>query len=209
MTTPTTLSITVPQSAQSAAASQRTAEVELKQILSITEVSSPETYAVLDSILTDVVRDKDAAERMRKQATDPLYEALRTIGEWFRPWIQARKNAEERLKILMGRYRVAQAQVATAARQEAADAAMVGDSSRMLDALEVAAAVPPEGRATVSFRWAVKRIAADLLPDEWWAPDMARIEEFARAAGTSEDPPVIPGVIFEREARIGARRCVP
>ena len=37
-------------------------------------------------------------------------------------------------------------------------------------------------------------------------PDVAKFEAAAKAAGSSEQPPVFPGVVFERVARIGAKR---
>ena len=47
-------------------------------------------------------------------------------------------------------------------------------------------------------RWRVKRIAEDLLPDAYWIPDMATIQEHALNHRGEEPPPSIPGVIFER-----------
>lgn len=47
--------------------------------------------------------------------------------------------------------------------------------------------------------WRVVRIAWDMLPDEYLVPDRERIDAVANAARGNPDPPIIPGVIFERK----------
>lgn len=71
----------------------------------------------------------------------------------------------------------------------------------------VALRPPPRGFRQEHREATVKRINPDLLPDEYWSPDMTKIANEAERQGTRRDePPVIPGVIFELEARVGARR---
>jgi hypothetical protein len=197
-----------PQSAEQARKSQLVAEHEMKEILSVSQIPCDAAYTAVDAMLTEVVRDKDAAKAMQKQVTGPLYQVIGVVGTWFRPWIAARESAETHLKKLMGDYRLARAEAEASARETAAAAASANDSATMVQALATAAdaAQRPESAATVRYVWRVERIATDMLPAEWWCPDVARIEQVAKDQGGDPEPPVIPGVVFKREAIIGAKR---
>lgn len=199
--------VSVPSSAHEIAALQRIAESELTAWRGGFSIDSPEEYSQVDAALSDVARRKDAALEMRRSATGPLYKATRTIESWFAPYVETLTAIEAMLKRSLGAYRLAQAEREREAREFAAVAADAGDSGALVEALTVAteAAVPPAGRSSVGFEWRVARIAPDLLPDEWWCPDEVRIAAFAKAH-KGDDAPVIPGVIFERTARVGARR---
>jgi tRNA(Ile)-lysidine synthase TilS/MesJ len=84
----------------------------------------------------------------------------------------------------------------------------VPDIPAMTAALTVANA--PEAQAagvSTTFVWRVKRIIPDMLPREYWVPSDALIAaEAARQGDRGDDPPVIPGVVFEREAQVTGRR---
>ena len=201
------ITVAVPHTAEEARVLQSTAEAELLQIQTLKSIQSPEMYTDVDELLTHVVQDKDAAVAMRQSATGPLRTVVSTIEGWFRPWVRAREAAEKHLKGLMSSYNVERVRAEREARLLAAQAAQAGDAQGMLDALAVVGEVAnaAEGGARVSFKWIVERINPDLLPDEWWVPNEAAIEAVAREAGGSEEPPIIPGVIFKRDATIGAK----
>jgi hypothetical protein len=206
MTTPYEVVLQVPATAHEIAALQAAASGELEAWKGFT-IDTPEEYAEVDRCLTDVVRRKDAATAMRGSATGPLYKATKTIEGWFAPYLGALTGLEVLLKGGMASYRLAQAEREREAREAAAAAADAGDGAALTEALTVAteAAQAPAGRASVGFEWRVHRIVPDLLPREWWTPDEKRIAAFAKAH-KGDDPPVIPGVVFERHAKIGARR---
>jgi len=168
-------------------------------------VADADEYAFADAVLTDIVTRKDAAVAMRKRATAHMYAAAREVESWFRPLVGALESGEGALKRAMGAYRARVAAEAAAARELAAQAADAGDAEGLHAALSVAAAPPPEGRARVRMVWRVKRIAEGLLPREYWCVDRAKIDAAAKAA-KGDEPPVIPGVEFVREAEIGAKR---
>jgi hypothetical protein len=202
------VTIAIPTSAADVAALQREAESDAPAIKAIT-VNDADEYAFADAILTDVVRKKDAIVAMRKSATVPLYGVIRTIESWFKPVVSTLEAGEASLKRAMGSWRLACADAERAAREAAAVAAESGDAGALVEALQVATAIqaaPAAGRATTRFVWAVKRIAADLVPSDWLVPDVARIEALAKATPGDGPAPVVPGVIFERVAQIGARR---
>jgi len=206
MTTPYEVVLQVPATAHEIAALQKIAESDLQTWREFT-IDTAEEYEAVDAVLSDVVRRKDAATAMRTSATGPLYKATKTIESWFAPYLGALTGLEVLLKGGMGTYRLAQAEREREAREAAAVAADADDSEALTEALTVAAeaAQAPAGRASVGFEWRVARIVEDLLPREWWTPNTKRIDAHAKAH-KGDDPPVIPGVVFERVAKIGARR---
>lgn len=201
------ITVDVPTTAHEVAALQEIAEIELAAWCEGFAIETAEEYAAVDSCLSDVVRRKDAATAMRTSATGPLYKATKTIEGWFAPYLGALTKMEALLKGGMGSYRLAQATKEREAREAAAQAADAGDGAALTEALTVAteAAQAPAGRASVGFEWRVHRVVPDLVPREWLIPDERRIAQFAKAH-KGDDAPVIPGVIFERHAKIGARR---
>lgn len=201
------LAIPPLDTATNAAAIQRQAEADVP-IIKAMRIENAEDYAFADGVLTDVVQRKDAFEDMMKSATAPLNAGLKVVRSWFAPGRDAFETCEAHLKGLLSTYRVRQAAEAQKAREAAARAVETGaPAEAQLAALQTAAdaGAAPAGRATVAFAWRVARVVADLLPDEWWTPDDAKLAAFAKAH-KGEDAPVIPGVVFERVARVGARR---
>ena len=205
---PSTVVVALPHDAAAVATVQAEAERALGLFKQIETLDTYDEYGQADAWLTETARRKDAVVAMRKSATGPMYEAIRTIEGWFRPVVSALGEAEAHLKSVMGAFRLSIAEAEQAAREAAAEAADMGNAPALVEALTEAAALaerPPDARASCAFQWVVKRISPDMLPDEWWTPDTAKIEAFARRA-KGDDAPVIPGVVFERVAQIGARR---
>lgn len=202
------ITVPVPHTAADAAAIQRQAEADADEIeASITVIATPEAYAVADEILTEIVTRKDALEAMQSSATVPLNAVLKTIRGWFAPGRAALERAEKHIKAVMGNYQLAKARTERLAREAAAVAAATDEGEGLIASLTLAteASQKAPGRATARFIWVVERIAADLLPAEYFIPDEKRIAAEGRAH-KGDEPPVIPGVVWTREAQIGARR---
>jgi len=199
------LTITLPPDVRELAALQREAEADAAALATL-DVDT--AAADVDAFLTDVVTRKDAALAMRKRVTGPAYQIAREVEGWFRPLVAALEGAERHLKGLLGKQRLAALAAEREARELAAAAAEAGDAETLLTALEVAAeaGARDDARATTRYAWIVKRIVEDLLPDEYWCPDAEKIGAVAKAADGAGDAPVIPGVVFERVAIVGARR---
>jgi hypothetical protein len=203
----TAITIAVPASVQAVAALQLEAETERDFALSCT-IDTPEDYAIVCHLLTEICKREDAAIAMRKSATGPMYQSVRTIESWFKDLLGACAAARAHLKKEVARYEIARKNSELEARRLAAKAAETGDAGTLITALTTAADAAervPGGTARIAFGYVVKRIAADMLPDEWWCPDVARIEAVAKAH-KGDEPPVIPGVVFERVALVGAKR---
>lgn len=193
--------------ARKVAALQRAFETDAPAYLAV-RIASAEDYTFADALLSEVVTKKDAAIAMRKTATGPLYGVIRTVESWFKPLLDAIAPAEKHLRGVMGAWRVEQEARELEARELAAVAAESDDAPALVEALTIAqeASAKPEARSSTAFGWYVERIAEDMLPDEYWIPDRARLDAIAKEAGASTEPPIVPGVIFKRTAKIGARR---
>jgi hypothetical protein len=181
---------------------------ELATLSSGVAATTPEEYALIDSVLTEAVRKQDAATAMRKGATRHFHAGIAEVNGWFKPIDRALAEVISNCKSALGAYRLEQERRERAAAELAAKAAEADDADTMIEALTERAALAeaPAGGARCSFSWKVKRIAADMLAAEWLCPDVARIEAFAKAhKGGADDPPIIAGVTFERVANMGAR----
>jgi hypothetical protein len=197
---------TIPTDAAAAAALQREFEADAPALLSV-EVSDAEGYQFADALLRDVVARKDAALSMRGSVTGPLYSVIRTVEAWFKPMLDAVAPVEKHLRGTMGAYRVRLAELEREAREAAAVAAETGDAEALIEALEVAsdAAAPVVATSTTAFYWTVERVVEGMLPDQYWIVDHASLNAIAKSAGSSDEAPIVPGVIFKRMARIGVK----
>lgn len=201
------MTLALPVSAADVATLQREAEANVEAFLAFTCVDDAEDYATADALLTGLVRKLDTVVAMRRSATVPLYGVIKLVEGWFKPVTTALETPIKHLKHIMGEYRVNQDALAIAAREVAAQAADAHDAQTLHTALAVAtaAAEKPAARSSTTFAWVVDRVIEDLLPDEWWAPARDRLDSLAKST-KGEDPPVVPGVVFKRVARIGAKR---
>ncbi len=187
------------------------------EALAAQTLDGPDDIAFVSELLTEVVQLEDAAKVMRGSATGPLYGVIRTVESWFRPYLEELLYAKGVCKKLIGDARIAQIEVVSGARELAADAAKVGDAETVVEALNVASeAAKPDGAAAKStLHWAIARVAPDLLPEfletsagslvGLWRPDTEAIQAYADQHDGGGPAPVVPGVVFERVARVGAK----
>lgn len=182
--------------------------VTLAELARAPEITDEAALVAADGMLTEIVRLKDDLVSRRQAAVKPTKQLVAEVESWFRPYIKDVEAAEDALKKTIGAYRTRKA---NEGRRQLLAARAASDEGRTDDALahvqaSQAIAAPDAARAGTRFAWEVKRIAPDLLPDEWWTPDVERINTVAEEAGSSDEPPVIPGVIFERVAIVSAKR---
>ncbi len=218
----------IPTTAKQIAKLQAKAESEraIIDLLAASTLDTPDDVAFVDGLLTSIVQREDAAKAMRSSATGPLYGVIRTVESWFKPYLEELLHAKAVCKKLIGDARIAQAELTSGARELAADAAKVGDAETVVEALNVASeAAKPDGAAASSkLHWGVKRIDPGLLLDFMvtpseecrrlcnddgiimlWTPDAATIQAIADTYPGDGPAPVVPGVVFERVARVGAK----
>jgi hypothetical protein len=185
------------------------AAADLTSILPEVVVTDDATYGVADELLTQAVQLIDAAKICRSSVTAPVYKKIKEVEARFRPALQELEAFQKGVKAALGDYRIELAQAEAHARALAQEAAVTGDADALVESLNDADALaqkPADTGARVAVRWRVKRINPDLLPHEWWCPDEARIQEVALDhRGGVDDPPVIPGVVFEPVAEVKAK----
>lgn len=202
-----TLSLKLPATAEDVAKLEAAA-ADLASLQAEIEVTDDASYGAADELLTQAVQLLDAAKICRSSVTGPVYKAIKEVEARFKPAMSQLEGFILRAKTEIGRYRTTLANEAHAARQAAALAAQTGDADGLVDSLNAADALsaPVVGAgAKVKIRWVVKRITPELLPfPAWWCPDEAAIQEVA-LAHKGEEPPVIPGVVFERVAAVSAK----
>ncbi len=170
-------------------------------------VDSDDDAAEAAALLREIVRKKDVFSALRDGLLKPVKRRVTDFAALFKPALDARTASEVKLKRLLADFTLgkqAEQRKQLAAAAEAAQARQPEAMSTALIAAHEAAPSKLEG-VGVRSKWVVKRIAEDLLPDEYWTPDVKKIEAVAREA-SPDDRPVIPGVVFELDATVSARR---
>lgn len=159
------------------------------------------------ALLRQTVDERKQIEAMQAGLLQPLNAAVKAVKALFQPALQAKAASEAKLRELVGGYQLARAAEQRRLLNEAAKAAQQREPAALTTALAAATAAEPEKLAGVGFRevWAVRRIAADLVPYEWCVPDEARIRKHARETPIDSEPSPIPGVLFERVASTTVR----
>jgi hypothetical protein len=169
-------------------------------------VASDDDYRIVTELRTQARAERDALVKLRQDAAGPWKKVATTIEEMFRPSIRGLETIEAHMRAELEKHVVAKAQAEKAAREAAIEAAQAGDDGAMVEALNQSIELAtPLGGGRQAMRWAVKRVAEDMLPDEYWTPDLAKLEAVAKAH-KGDDPPVVPGVIFEQVASVAVRR---
>lgn len=190
------------------AAEQAEAEADAQPAnLAAIVVADEADYTLVTELRTEVRAKKDAAIKLRQTAAQPWKKVATTIEDMFRPLVQAYEKIENDFRGKLEAYQVAKVKAEREARLAATEAATAGDDAALVTALSASTVLarPIADGGRVSLKWTVKRVVADLLPDEYWTPDMAKIEAIAKAH-RGDEPPVIPGVVFEQTASVAVKR---
>lgn len=178
---------------------------ELAARLAVADADSMKTA---DELLKEILRERDGLEEVRKSGPGALDSIVRGLNAKFKPLRDKLDAAASNLKNIIGAYVVAERRKQEDAYRAAATAHAAGQHGEAQQALASAVGVqtaPVQG-TSVREVWAVKRIAADLLPREWMVPDVPAINAHARETPIDQEPTPIPGVIFERVPAVTARR---
>lgn len=171
-------------------------------------VADPDSMKRGDELLKEILRERDGLEEVRKSGPGALDSIVRGLNAKFKPLRDKLDAAAANLKHAIGTYVVAERRKQEQAYQAAATAHAEGNHGEAQLALASAVGVQTTAVQGTSVRevWAVKRIAADLVPREWMVPDVPAINAHARETPIDTDPAPIPGVVFERVPAVSARR---
>lgn len=178
----------------------------IEKALTAVKVKDAASYQQADAMLSEAAREHAELVALRKEATGPAYKSIRTIEGWFRPALQSLDRCIAHLKGELGAYRVQLEAAERDERAKALEAAQSGEHGSMTAALQAAsvAGVRPPGRSSATFEWRVATADPAKMPREYLAVDWSKLKIVAKNAG--DEPPSIPGVTFERHARIGAKK---
>lgn len=202
---PPVLALALPLSADELAGLLAEAQDKAEACVGL-ECPTADAYETCQGLLAEVVSDRDAVVAMRTESTQAADRAVRAIRATLKPILDALEVAEGYVRGAMGGYLKAKAEAEREVQAAALEAATTGDADGLVEALTASTELAASPEQAARWRWVVKRIAKDLLPPEYLIPDEAAIKAVARAAGSGEEPPVIPGVVFEREPVVAVSR---
>lgn len=153
------------------------------------------------------LRQLDAVSAAKKHTLAPLKEAQKRIDELFKPLLDKGAELTGGVRRLLEGYELEKRRAQREAMNAAAEAAQSPEPEALLEALQRAEEAAPTQLEGASFirTWVVKRIAEDLLPDDYWTPDRKKIEAVGKAH-KGDTAPVIPGVIWQEELLSRIRR---
>lgn len=186
-------------------ASYKSQASELVAFLEGTPCKTPRAEAWFSSQLTNVRALQKAIDGERTNLTKPILAAKKAIDALFQPALKPLERCEE---VIRGKLAgAAQLRLAAekAAMQLAQSAAEAGDTEAVMAALAEVPDVVATTGSTSYFVWKVGTVVGDLVPDQYKVVDMAALATIAKACKGSDEPPMIPGVHWEKIAMIRAK----
>lgn len=185
-------------------------------------VSSEQEKAIVGAILIDQLKTLDVMQEQRDGVTKPLHAGWKRACELFAEGLDLQTAICKALKTAIGNFELAQLNAREAATLEARAALVSGDVQKIEQALTVvnAPTVKAQGVST-GFMWKVARLVEPypcqhcgsrrgMIPQSYWleSANEKALDELARHApcGPGDEPPIVPGVIFERAAAVTGRR---
>lgn len=205
---PATITITGPGAPYDRAIIAAEFEQDRETLLRMADTRTPADepgLAALDADLTEVARLRHELVERRQAPLRDVKAVIKEVESWFLDYVKACDRAIDGMKRAKSNFLTERDRLRLAERERAQAAADAGDSSAVLAHVVQAQALEAAPKGT-RYAWEVKRINPDLLPDEWWCPDTTKIAAVAEAAGSGDEAPIVPGVIFERVAVVQARR---
>lgn len=183
-------------------------------------VDTPALFQTVGALLIEQLRVLDAMQEQRDGVTKPMHAAWKAACELFSESLDLQKELCAALKSHVAAYELQQAEAKALATQAARAALATGDVQTIERALTVvneSAPVAAQGVSTV-IGWAVKRVVPGepckccgstrgMVPREYWTEgaDLSKLNDFASRWKETE-PPIVPGVVFERAASVTGRR---
>ena len=163
--------------------------------------------AEANEYLRDWLSKLDGVSAKKKETLAPLKEAEKRINDLFKPLLDKGAQLTSGIRKMLTDYELAKRAAQRKALEEAAQAASSPEPEALLTALEKVEEAAPTQLDGTSFtrKWVIKRIAEDLLPDEYWTPDTKKIEAIGKAH-KGDTPPTVPGVIWVEELSSRVRR---
>ncbi len=192
---------------------------ELSDARSLT-VDSPGMFQAVGAVLIQQLKVLDEMQAQRDGVTNPLYAGWKKACELFKEGLQLQSEICATLKGKIAEYELALANAKALATAQARAALQTGDVptiERALTVVNQAGSVAAKGVST-AIAWAVKRLVEPapcahcgstrgMVPRQYWTEgaDLGALNEMA-GRWREEEPPIVPGVVFERAASVTGRR---
>ncbi len=219
MTEPTQALAIAPEQLKQGAANLRADLAYIKTELA-PRVNTPEAFKLVGSLLIEQLKVLDAMQAQRDGVTNPMHAAWKNACALFSEGLELQKEICAALKGLIAGYELQQAEAKALATTQARAALQTGDVQTIEQALTIvneAAPVAAQGVST-TFKWAVAKLTTPLpcaccgslrgmVPQQYWN-ESANLDALNDMAGRwkENEPPIVPGVLFERTASVTGRR---
>ena len=141
----------------------------------------------------------------REELVRPLIDDKARIDGLYRAARQPAEQAKDLIKTKLAGFEERLALAQRAAQEAARLAAQAGDTEACTAAL---AAIPEAVQATgasTQWEWVPSVLDAALVPDTFKVVDESALKRYAKAYAKQDVIPAVPGVVFERKAKISAR----
>lgn len=169
-------------------------------------VTSAQGSTIAAMMRAQVKAELAALEEVRKAGPGALYSLAAKLQKIFTPLVQTLEAAEKHLKREQAEFVIRERRAQAEAYKAGAEAYKAGNveaSTQLLAVSNEAQTATPEGLRSVSARWRVKSADVEQLPEQWTkrVADLEALDAYAAAVPYTQDPPPIPGVVFELDAR--------
>jgi hypothetical protein len=148
-------------------------------------------------------------EAQRTAITKPMLEAKRQTDALFSPTTKAFSSLETRIRERLAEMARARILAERAALEAAKTALAAGDEAALDEAVgSLQGAVELSGAAAKAV-WVVAEVDVGLLPDAYKIVSLNReaVDRVLRDHGDSDRAPVVPGVRFELDVKVRAKRA--
>lgn len=189
--------------------SRTTGEAVLAKLQARTCTTAEEAQTLTDFMNRAHVLVQDL-ESERETMVRPLIDSKTEIDGLYKvarsPWEQVKALCKSKVAAFHTAVRSQQEE----ARKRAIAAAAVGDTQAVAEAITAAPVSSKQDGASVSFEWVVAEadvleMAKHPMGQQYLIADTKSLARVCAAAKTQEHPPVVPGVKFERRARVGVK----
>lgn len=196
----------VPVDLTALAAQQRGLEASVLQLEPV-RCETAEDRLVLGQWLARVQTVLKALEDEREVLVRPLLDDKKRVDALYKPVTRAAEGLKALVKGKIGEYELRLVAAQEAARALAASTALAGDYTAAQDALAAIPEATAAGTgASTSFVWVTQVVNVPELPREYLVADWAALNALGVMASLGGGPaPVVPGVIWRREARVAVR----
>lgn len=163
--------------------------LEALALLRVLAIASPADYDFAGNMVKHVKAQLNALDSRRKEITQPLLQAKRSVDDLFAPVIKNLEESERVLKSKIGAYVASQERARVRAMQASALEYQAGGTPTLV--------IPEPARTqgvTVKELWDYEVTDPTLVPRDLCSPDRLLILSRIQGKGPNDPPETIPGI---------------